>query len=42
MVDRYAKFVTDHLAVAASRIDSGQLVKVIPLSRFSHANEKAA
>jgi integrase len=42
MVDRYAKFATEHLAVAANRIDSGQLGNVIPLSRFSHANEKAA
>jgi len=42
MVDRYAKFATEHLAVAASRIDSARKSTVISLSRFSHANEKAA
>ena len=39
MVDRYAKFATDNLAFAASRIEAGRDSKVIPLSRFSHAKE---
>ena len=42
MGDRYVKFATEHLAEVATKIESGQLGKVIPLSRFSHANEKAA
>jgi integrase len=42
MVDRYAKFATDHLAAAASRIESGRGANVIPLSRFRHADSSAA
>lgn len=42
MVDRYAKFATEHLAAAAARIESGRGGNVIPLSRFSHADPKAA
>jgi integrase len=42
MVDRYAKFATDHLAAAASRIESGRGANVIPLSRFRHADSDAA
>lgn len=42
MVDRYAKFATEHLAFAASRLDTEHQGNVISLSRFSHANEKAA
>ncbi|SDY85180.1 Phage integrase family protein [Nitrosomonas sp. Nm33] len=36
MVDRYAKFATENLAFAASRIESTRESKVIPLSRFCH------
>ena len=36
MVDRYAKFATDNLAIAASRIESGRGGNVINLSRFCH------
>ena len=39
MVDRYAKFATEHLAVAATRIETGRQGNVIPLSRFSHGQE---
>ena len=39
MVDRYAKFATENLAFAASRIETGKDRKVIPLSRFCHAKE---
>lgn len=41
MVDRYAKFATEHLAAAASRIEQGnQAGNVIPMSRFGHVEEK--
>ncbi|WP_256325101.1 site-specific integrase [Nitrosomonas sp. Nm132] len=36
MVDRYAKFATENLAFAASRIESTRESKVIPMSRFCH------
>ena len=36
MVDRYAKFATENLAFAASKIESTRDSKVIPLSRFRH------
>jgi len=40
MVDRYAKFATEHLANAASRIDvSASEDNVINMSRFSHAHQ---
>lgn len=40
MVDRYAKFATEHLANAASRIDvSASENNVINLSRFSHVHQ---
>lgn len=42
MVDRYAKFATEHLAAAASRIESDRGGNVVTLSRFSHAQNKAA
>lgn len=42
MVDRYAKFATEHLAAAASRIESDRGGNVVTLSRFSHAENKAA
>ncbi len=42
MVDRYAKFATEHLAVAASRIESDRGGNVITLSRFSHVQTKTA
>ena len=41
MVDRYAKFATDNLRVAASRIENGLGENVLHLSRFCHGqNEK--
>jgi integrase len=40
MVDRYAKFATDHLAIAASRIETGSAGNVITLSRFCHGDQK--
>jgi integrase len=42
MVDRYAKFATEHLAEAASRIESGRGGNVVTLSRFGHGETKAA
>lgn len=42
MVDRYAKFATDHLALAASRIESGRGGNVVQLSRFGHVESKKA
>lgn len=36
MVDRYAKFATENLRVAASRIEIGRDASVIELSRFRH------
>ncbi|WP_256212012.1 site-specific integrase [Nitrosomonas communis] len=36
MVDRYAKFATENLVFAASRIESTRDSTVIPLSRFCH------
>ena len=42
MVDRYAKFATEHLAVAAARIESGLLGKnVVNVLRFPYAGERA-
>lgn len=35
MVDRYAKYATEHLAVAAARIENGRGGNVISLSTFS-------
>jgi len=40
MVDRYAKFATEHLASAASRIDFYATDNVIDLSRFSHVHHE--
>jgi hypothetical protein len=40
MVDRYAKFGTEHLTVAAARIERGGDENVIDLSRFCHARDK--
>ena len=42
MVDRYAKFATEHLAAAASRIESDRGGNVVSMSRFCHAGTKAA
>jgi integrase len=42
MVDRYAKFTTDHLAAAASRIEAARGANVIPMSRLRHVHENAA
>jgi hypothetical protein len=35
MVDRYAKYATEHLAVAAARIENGKGGNVLQLSTFS-------
>ena len=42
MVDRYAKFAIEHLAVAAARIESGRGGNVVPITRFLHVPIKAA
>jgi integrase len=43
MVDRYAKFATEHLAVAATRIESGRKGNVVALPpRFPHVRKSAA
>lgn len=39
MVDRYAKFATEHLATAASRIETAPTENVFPLSRFCHGDQ---
>jgi integrase len=39
MVDRYAKYATEHLAAAAARIENGRGGNVVQLSRFSHARK---
>lgn len=39
MVDRYAKFATEHLANAASRIDFYATDNVIEMSRFGHVQQ---
>jgi integrase len=40
MVDRYAKFGTERLTAAASRIERGRGKKVINLSRFCHGQKR--
>jgi integrase len=40
MVDRYAKFATEHLAVAAARLDSGRGANVVQFPTFSLRSEK--
>ena len=43
MVDRYAKFATEHLAVAATRIETGRKGNLVALPpRFPHAGKTAA
>lgn len=43
MVDRYAKYATEHLAVAAARIEGKRSAEVIPLVTFSsRLREKSA
>ena len=43
MVDRYAKFATEHLAAAAMRIENGRKGNVVALPpRFPHAGKTAA
>ena len=42
MVDRYAKFASEHLAAAASRIESDRTNNVISLSRLRHSLDRAA
>jgi len=39
MVDRYAKFGTEHLTVAAARIERGCDKKVVDLVRFWHTKK---
>ncbi len=39
MVDRYAKFATEHLAKAANRIDHYSVDNVLELSSFSHVQQ---
>jgi len=39
MVDRYAKFATEHLTVAASRIESGRTANVVDLVTFLSCQE---
>lgn len=39
MVDRYAKFATENLTVAAARIENGKGGNVIELSRFCHVQK---
>lgn len=39
MVDRYAKYATEHLAVAAARIENGKGGNVVQFSRFCHAQK---
>ncbi len=39
MVDRYAKFATEHLAKVANRIDYFGQDNVIELSHFSHSHQ---
>ena len=42
MVDRYAKFATEHLAVAAARIESGLLVQNVGnVLRFPYGGERS-
>jgi hypothetical protein len=40
MVDRYAKFGTEHLTAAAYRIERGRGNSVINLSRFYHVQKR--
>lgn len=42
MVDRYAKYASEHLAVAASRIEAGRAGNVVQLARFLHGDRKTA
>jgi integrase len=39
MVDRYAKFATENLMVAAARIQDGQGGNVVQMSRFCHGQK---
>jgi len=39
MVDRYAKFATEHLAVAAARIDGGRGGNVVEFPTFPLRSE---
>jgi integrase len=40
MVDRYAKFATEHLTAAAARIERGRDRNVINLARFCHVQKR--
>jgi hypothetical protein len=40
MVDRYAKFATEHLAAAAARIERGRDANVISFVTFCHGPVK--
>ena len=41
MVDRYAKYATEHLAAAAARIENGQGGNVVNLVTFASRPERA-
>lgn len=40
MVDRYAKYATEHLRIAAARIEDGRGGNVVNLSRFCHVQKE--
>lgn len=42
MVDRYAKYSTEHLAAAAARIENGCGGNIVQLARFRHVQDRAA
>ena len=42
MVDRYAKFGTEHLTRAAARIESGKAENVVQFPHFPHSSKKVA
>ena len=39
MVDRYAKYATEHLTLAAARIENGRGGNVVQLSHFCHTDK---
>jgi len=39
MVDRYAKFATEHVHAAAARIEEGRSGNVLALSRIRHVQK---
>lgn len=40
MADQHAKYATEHLSVAAARIENGRIGSVVQLSRLCHAQSK--